>query len=524
MTRVGPTVLAVFLGLASFEPAPPDGVVSAQQPAARPPLSILTREGRRSLTVAARDPRELLFLDELADAFQLTVREDTLAGGITVSYKNRTIILTPDQALASVSGRLVSLSSAPARDGRRWLVPLDFISRALSLVYDARLDLRPASRLIIVGDLRVPAIGIRGEQAGPVARVAFEISPRVPQTITQAPGQILVHFDADALDVSIPTFAAAGLVSGIRTADQTTLAIELGPRFRQYRSSMGGDGSTLRTTIEILGDETTEPVGQPTPLPDAPPEALFPSLSTALRTAVIDPGHGGSEDGARGQAGSLEKEITLNVARRLKAALESQLGIRVILTRDGDETVPLDHRAAIANNNKADLFISLHANASLQRIARGAEVFYLSVDGYGDEARRTAESAGHILPTFGGGTRDIQVILWEMAQTRYIEASAALATIMEEELRTRVELSPRPVQQAPFRVLVGANMPAVLVEMGFVSNAEEEQRLTSGVHQSLIVQALLNGVVRFRSYLEQRRTTSPGGASPPKKPTGASRP
>lgn len=498
--------------------------MSAQQPAARPPLTVLAREGRRTLTVAARDQRELLVLDELADAFQLTVREDTLAGGITVSYKNRTIILTPDQTLASVSGRLVSLSSAPTRDGRRWLVPFDFISRALALVYDARLDLRPASRLIVVGDLRVPAVGIRGEQAGPVVRLAFEISPRVPQTITQGPGQILLHLEADALDVAIPTFAAAGLVSGIRLADPTSLAIDLGPRFRQYRSSMGGDGSTLRTTIEILGDDTTEPAGPPAAAPETPPDLPMPSSSSALRTVVIDPGHGGSEDGARGQAGSLEKEITINVARRLKAALESQLGIRVILTRDGDETVPLDHRAAIANNNKADLFLSLHANASLQRVARGAEVFYLSADGYGDEARRAAESAGHVLPTFGGGTRDIQVILWEMAQARYIEESAVLASIMEEELRSRVEVSPRPVQQAPFRVLVGANMPAVLVEMGFVSNAEDEQRLTSSAHQSLIVQALFNGVVRFRGYLDERRTVGRGGTSPPKKPTGASRP
>ncbi|MBI4476887.1 MAG: N-acetylmuramoyl-L-alanine amidase [Acidobacteria bacterium] len=494
----------------------------AQQPAARQ-LIVIAREGRRTLNIATRDQRELLYLDELAEAFQLAVREDTLARGLTVTYKNRTIILTPDQALASVSGRLVSLSGAPIRDGRRWLMPFDFVSRALSLIYDIKLDLRPASRLIVVGDLRVPAIGIRGEQAGPMARVSLEISPRVSQSITQVPGQILVHFEADLLDVATPTFVVPGLVTGIRTTDQTTLAIDLGPRFRQYRTSMGGDAATLKTTIEILSDETTEPAGPATPAPEAAPEPLA-TPSTALRTVVIDPGHGGSEDGARGQAGSLEKEITLNVARRLKAALESQLGVRVLLTRDADQMMPLDQRAAIANNNKADVFISLHANSSQQRSVRGAEVFYLSVEGYGDEARRTAESAGHVLPTFGGGTRDIQVILWEMAQSRYIEESAALATMIEEELRTRVDVSQRPVQQAPFRVLVGANMPAVLVEMGFVSNPDEEQRLTSAAHQNLIVQALVNGIVRFRTYLEARRASTAGSAGPPRTPTGAPRP
>ncbi len=466
LNRVGPTLLAaqIALTLTALAAVP-------QSPAPRAPVTVLSREGRKALNVSTRDQRELLSLDELPEAFQLTVLEDALAGGLTITYKNRSIILTPDQALASVSGRLVSLSGAPARDGRRWFVPFDFVSRALSLIYDARLDMRPASRLIVVGDLRVPAIGIKGEQAGSLARVSLEISPRAPQSISQVQGQILVHFEADLLDVSIPTFTVPGLVTGIHTADQTTIAIDLGPRFRQYRSSMGGDAATLRTTLEILGEETTDPA---TPaLPDTPLDPLSAGSSAVLRTVVIDAGHGGTEEGAKGPGGTLEKEITLSVARRLKSALESQLGVRAILTRDADETLPLDQRASIANNNKADLFISLHANASLQRTVRGAEVFYLSAGGYGEETRKSAESAEHVLPTFGGGTRDIQVILWEMAQTRYIEESAALAGMIEEELRTRVDLSPRPVQQAPFRVLVGANMPAALVEMGLEKLAFE---------------------------------------------------
>ena len=143
---------------------------------------------------------------------------------------------------------------------------------------------------------------------------------------------------------------------------------------------------------------------------------------------------GGTEDGAHGPGGTLEKHVTLSVARRLKSALEARLGVRVILTRDADATVDLDERAAVANNNKADLFVSLHANASVRASATGAEVFYLSLEEW-DQAQRVAKGETEALPVFGGGTRDIEVILWEMAQARYIEASAALAKEVERAAR-----------------------------------------------------------------------------------------
>ena len=114
--------------------------------------------------------------------------------------------------------------------------------------------------------------------------------------------------------------------------------------------------------------------------------------SGTLRAIVIDAGHGGAEDGAHGPSGALEKTGHAQVARRLKAALEARLGLRVILTRDGDATVGLDERAALANNNKADLFVSLHANASPRAGTAGAEVFYLSLDEYGDAAERVAHA------------------------------------------------------------------------------------------------------------------------------------
>ena len=187
----------------------------------------------------------------------------------------------------------------------------------------------------------------------------------------------------------------------------------------------------------------------------------------------------------------------------------------MLLTRDGDETVPLDERAALANNNKADLFVSLHANASVSPAPSGAEVFYLSLDEYGERAKREAEPEAAVLPTFGGGERQVELILWEMAQARHLQDSSVLAGIVEQQLRARVPMSARAIQQAPFRVLVGANMPAVLVELGFLTNAAEETKLASSEHQGQLVQALYESIARFRSYVEGGRRAPAAGGAPP---------
>jgi N-acetylmuramoyl-L-alanine amidase len=340
--------------------------------------------------------------------------------------------------------------------------------------------------------------------------------------VTQDGNRLVIKFEADALDAALPASPIPDLIQGIRPGDgPASLVVDVGPRFGTYRTSdLPGDRGTVRVVIDVIAATTSPSAGgapAPTPatppLPDAPP-LLDIAPSGGIRTIVVDAGHGGIEDGARGPSGTLEKNVTLSVARRLKGALESRLGVRVILTRDGDTHVELDERAALANNNKADLFVSLHANASVRASAAGAEVFYLSLEEYGDQAQRVAKGEMEALPVFGGGTRDIEVILWEMAQARYIEQSAVLAQTMEAALREKVPMSPRAIQQAPFRVLVGANMPAVLVEMGFITNVEQEKQLSSDTFQVSIVQALVDSIVRYRDRPTTRAGV--GGAATPR--------
>jgi N-acetylmuramoyl-L-alanine amidase len=490
----------------------------AQAPSSAAPYTVLSREGRRPLAARTIGGHEMFALDDLARLFEFTVKEDAAAGGLAVTTKSQTIVLSAGQGLASVGGRLISLPAPPAREGRAWFVPVDFVPRALGPASGTRLELRKPARLILVGDIRVPRIGGRIEPLGTLTRLTLDIAPATPHTVSQDGARLIIRFEAEALDATLPSSPVPDVIATVRPGDTpSSLTVDLGPRFGTFRATdVPADRGAGRLVIDVAAP-TTDPAPAPT-APAAPPAEPPPLLDIApagsLRTVAIDAGHGGTEGGAKGPDGTLEKDVTLSVARRLKAALEARLGLRVILTRDADETVALDERAAVANNNKADLFVSLHANASVRPAASGAEVFYLSIEEYGERAQRVATADSEALPVFGGGTRDIEVTLWEMAQARYIEQSAVLAQMVEGALREHVAMSPRAIQQAPFRVLVGANMPAVLVEMGFITNPAQEKQLASDGFQTAIVQALVDAIVRYRDTRDARTTS--GGAAPPR--------
>ena len=472
-------------------------------------LTILQRDGRRSLPIHAVGSREYVSIDELSGVFTVTAREDELAGGMTLTYAGQTIVLTADQPVVSVAGRLVSLPVAPTRVGARWLVPVEFLPQALGLIYPERLDLRRASRLLVVGDLRVPRVVTRVQTGTAGAQVTFEITPITTATVSLQGGQLVVQFDADAIDLSVPALPAQEFVTSVVPGDTpTTARIAPGPRFVTHRATMvPADAGSSRLVVDLLPSTTTALDTPAAPVPAAPspavPPLLAPGPTTGVRTVVLDPGHGGDELGAQGPRGTLEKNVTLAVARRLRTLIETRLGLRVLLTRDGDQTLGLDERAALANNNRADLFISIHANAAVRESMRGAEVYYLSLDRANREAQRMAEGSDTRLPALGGGTRSIDLILWEAAQARHLQQSATLAAFAEQALRTRVEMSPNAVQQAPFRVLVGANMPAVLVEIGYLSNGEQEQALGSGAFQDRVAQSLYDAIARFREHVER---------------------
>ena len=471
-----------------------------------PPITIVSREGRKPLPVTAINNQDYISVDDVNTAFLTTSREDRLAGGLTITARGRSIVLTENQNVVSVAGRLVTLPAPPVRRDGRWFVPADFLPRALAVALDTRIDLRRPARLLIVGDMRVPRVVARVDAGANNVAVTLDITPNTETRINAQPGRLIVQFDADALDLSVPLVPTQGFVQSVSPGDTpSTVVLTLGPRYASNRvTTTQPDAGSGRVIIDLL-PATTDVAPTPAAPAAAPDTRLtIPTQgpSTGLRTVVIDPGHGGDQLGTQGSKGTLEKEITLSVSRRLRTLIESRLGLKVFLTREDDRTMEPDDRSAFANNHRADVFLSIHANSAVRPSVKGAEVYYLTVERADAEARKRAEETATTLPALGGGNRAIDLILWETAQARYLEQSATLAGLIEQSLRARVGMSPRAVQQAPFRVLVGANMPAALVEIGYLSNAEQETQLTTAAYQDQVAQALLDALVKFRDFLE----------------------
>ena len=498
---------------------------SAQDVAPATPIMLVSRDGRRPLPTTLQAGRELVALDDVASLFQVTVREDALAGGVTVSYRGRSIVTSANRPMASVDGRIITLPCPVVRAGRRWLVPIEFLSSALAAIYDQRIEFRRASRLLLVGDVRLPRVSASIEALGPPTRAAIEVAPATSVTATVEAGRVLLRIDADALDIALPP-AGGGLIDRIRLGDQPNLiAIALTPTAGTARAAVSVARNVTRVLVEVPPapeSRTPSPESRvPSPESRAPgpesrapgpesrvpsPEPRLPAESRSWRTIVIDPGHGGDDVGVRGAGGVEEKQLTLDVARRLRTMVETRLGLRVILTREDDRAIALDERTAVANNGKADLLISLHVNGSPVPAQSGAEVFHLQLDRESAGVVRAATVGGIALPTLGGGVRRLELIPWDLAQARYVDDSAILAGILHEELQRQVPMSASPIREAPMRLLAAANMPAALIEMAYATNPGQESRLKTDDFKATVAQAVFSAIVRFRAWSEESRT------------------
>jgi N-acetylmuramoyl-L-alanine amidase len=230
---------------------------------------------------------------------------------------------------------------------------------------------------------------------------------------------------------------------------------------------------------------------------------------TSITTICLDPGHGGSDEGAVGKSKAMEKDITLKIAFKLKKIIESKLGLYVVMTREKDEEVSLNSRVAKANNQKAQVFVSIHVNSSFRKSANGSETYYVSLkatdqDSYQLSQKENAESTGEgeesPIDKLPAQTNDeLKMILWNMAQTEYIKESSVLADYIQGELNVLLDTANRGVKQAPFRVLMRAAMPAVLVEVAFLSNSSEEKKLQNDEFLNNVTSALYTGIAKFIS-------------------------
>ena len=236
-----------------------------------------------------------------------------------------------------------------------------------------------------------------------------------------------------------------------------------------------------------------------TPATGGPPDpSLIQQLGLKVRTIVLDPGHGGKDPGAVGRSGLREKDITLKLALMLREKLTQDAGAKIILTRQTDVFIPLEERTAIANSRDADLFVSIHINASPRRAASGIETYILSLSNT-EEARRLAAREN---ATSTRSVSDLEFILNDLIKTAKTNDSARLATIVQQnlvaDLRKKYDsIRSNGVKGAPFYVLVGTKMPAILVEVSFISNPEEEERLKDENYLREVVEGISAGIVEY---------------------------
>lgn len=490
------------------------GVLSAQEEPSEAdalPTVVLTRSGTGALEVSGVSTPLAFGATATGLLFELEPVTSRLGGRLEVgplrqSYSlaigETTIVLVPGSPALTTGTEIQSLAQPPGIVDGRLLVPLELLERSYGALLgvtfswdDARSVLsvlRPAQREL---PLEVGIVHLQG-----VTTVVLQFPEPPRYRVVHSPGVYEVVLVGDHL---VPPPAAP------RVDDPLVRSIEISPeRIRlELAPDCAAESYTLRTPFRLVFDVfKAAPVAAP-----AAPALPRESAQHAIRTVVIDPGHGGKESGAIGPAGSAEKDLALLIAKALAQRLEQALSVKTVLTRTDDVDLGLDERSALANQNKADLFVSIHLNSSLGRGALGAETYFLSLQASDQRAADAAAVENYVgasVAPAGSDDFELQLLLWDLAQSQHLAASQRLATLIQEELNRELDLRDRGVKQAPFRVLMGAAMPAVLVEVGFISTREEEQRLRTPEYRSQLVETLVRAIGRFKVEYES-------GATPP---------
>ncbi|MDT8388218.1 MAG: N-acetylmuramoyl-L-alanine amidase [Thiogranum sp.] len=350
--------------------------------------------------------------------------------------------------------------------------------------------------------------GVRLWAAPDSTRVVFDVSGPVEHRLfsLQGPDRLVIDLNGASADrdfASSPT--RGGLVrnlrSGTRNKDDLRLVLDLAGPVRPKSFVLKPNAQYgHRLVVDLYAADGASGTAAPT-------RVTPKSEPTGLRDLVIaiDAGHGGEDPGALGRHGTREKDVVLNIARRLAKLIEKEPGMRPALIRDGDYYVGLRKRIDTARQHGADLFISIHADAFREQRVQGSSVFVLSRGGASSEMARWLAARENAADLVGGVSlvdKDelLAEVLLDLAQTATLGTSSAVASNVLQEMKRLGKVHKKDVQHAGFMVLKSPDIPSILVETAFISNPDEEKRLRSGTHQEQVAQAILNGVRRYYQY------------------------
>jgi N-acetylmuramoyl-L-alanine amidase len=343
--------------------------------------------------------------------------------------------------------------------------------------------------------------GMQTAQNGSGKEPAAEATSPLQKIVANAKSAINTTINSGAANAGATNGGTAGGSNGSSAGDSSSaVARNARPAAKNSKSK------PLKTAAAGAKPDLVRPASAPQPTRDGQ-STLTRTLGLKIGRIVIDPGHGGHDTGTIGPTGLMEKDLCLDVALRLGKIIEQRLpGADVVYTRSDDNFVPLEERTNIANQAKADLFISIHANSSRDHAARGIETYYLNLKG----SAEAMEVAARENATAQGGVHDLQDLVLKITRTEKIDESKELAEDIQDSLSSRIQKTNKPVKnrgvrKAPFVVLIGAAMPSILTEISFLSNPADEQLLKKPEQRQKVAEGLYQGVA---SYLESMNSVT----------------
>jgi N-acetylmuramoyl-L-alanine amidase len=473
----------------------------------------LTAAAAADLPRVTHDGRKYVELTLVAESLKTRLDGSARSTRAHLRTPGHVVTFTRNWSEIMVDGNAVVLD-APVRVRRGvWLVPETFVSRVLP-----KLSSPPAASPRLVEDgRRAPALPTTVSSTAPAAEVVLEelrlrSYPSFTRVVVETTAPLTHRLVSGPKETRI---RLTGLVAEARVEEVRDGFID------EVRLERAGADAVL--TVVYEGERGEVRVNQ---LADPPrlvfdfarPGASDPrerrQLAAPLRVMVLDAGHGGHDPGASGPTGLTEKELTLDVTKRVRKLVEERLGVKVLLSRDSDVFIALRDRTSYANRERADVFVSIHANAHRQAASEGVEIYFLSSEATDNAARQVAALENSVTsyekPAPGGrGRADVvKSILWDLAQSEFQTESSHLAETVLDSMTRSLRIPNRGVKQAGFYVLGGAAMPAVLIEIGFVTNPREEKKLRESRYRDEIALAIYEGLAEYKRRWDQRARTA----------------
>lgn len=337
-----------------------------------------------------------------------------------------------------------------------------------------------------------------GQNRPNVVRLVFDLKEEIkPQVFLLAPAGTYQHrLIFDLYPVNPPDPIAALIEKGAWSSDQ------LAEKSEKIDKPSSLPRSAPSTHTSTLKNDTPASPAEPQIASARAEQKEEKNQLMRIITIALDPGHGGEDPGAVGRAGSREKDVVLAIAKRLKAKIEEQPNMRVMLTRDGDYFVPLHVRVQKARKVQADLFMSIHADAWVETTARGSSVFALSEKGASSSAARWLANKENAADLIGGVNikshdRQLASVLLDLSTTAQINDSMKLGKAVLAEIGGINRLHKGSVEQAGFAVLKAPDIPSILIETAFISNPEEEAKLGDDAYQDKMADAVMKGIKKY---------------------------